>query len=160
MGGGRLSSRRPSTDGLEARLGPVREISRRLAVAGIIHALGGSGLMRMLGIDVPVRDWDLTTDAGRADIEQALDEFQGRSLPPSAPCRSDFLLSFAVGGETLEIMGRFRLETPTGLVPVRTRVTDRRHGIPLGCPAEWARAYRLMGRDAKADLLEALLRGN
>ncbi|MDX1381308.1 MAG: hypothetical protein R3233_09310 [Xanthomonadales bacterium] len=139
---------------------PVRDISRRLADAGIVHALGGSGLMRLLGIEVPVRDWDLTTDAGRADIEQALDGFAGQSLPPAAPCRSDFLLSYAVDGETIEIMGRFRLETPAGQVAVRTRVTDRKHGIPLGCPAEWARAYRLMGRDAKAELLEALLRGN
>ena len=52
-------------------LRPLLVLVERLERAGIVVALGGSGLLATLGLTDAVRDWDLTTDAGLDAVRTA-----------------------------------------------------------------------------------------
>ena len=126
----------------------------RLEGAGIVCALGGSGLLASLGLADLVRDWDLTTDATLPQVRAALagEPFQRKG--PDA-LHADRKLMFG-GGEVELILG-FAFRTPSGVVRIPTRVSARRDGIPLGSPEGWAVAYHLLGRESKCDALLAHL---
>src|SRR5262245_2371184 len=49
-------------------VGPLLDAVRRLEGAGLVVALGGSGLLAALGLESEARDWDLTTDAMPDDV--------------------------------------------------------------------------------------------
>ncbi|RBM21665.1 hypothetical protein DI005_09045 [Prauserella sp. PE36] len=57
----------------------------------------------------------------------------------------------------VDVMVNFALTGPAGVEALPTRVTGEWQGLPIGDPEVWARAYRLLGREAKADLLERYL---
>jgi hypothetical protein len=123
--------------------------------AGVEVALGGSGLLYSLGLGDSVRDWDLTTDAPREAVEQALARFDWHEAPfGDGPFRSAYRLSVQVGGAEIDLMGQFAIEA----VHLPTIVTGEWQGVPVGSPEVWAVAYRLMERTPKADLLDRYLR--
>lgn len=126
----------------------------RLERAGIVVALGGSGLLAALGLSDRVRDWDLTTDASREQVTAAL---AGEPYHASGgdALHADRKLAFSDG--LVEIILGFAFHTPSGVVRIPTLVSERRDGLPLGSPEGWAVAYHLLGRDAKSEALFAHL---
>ena len=54
---------------------------------------------------------------------------------------------------SIDIISRFTIETPEGLVHIPAREGDQRQGLVMAHPQEWELAYRLMGRTQRADLL-------
>ncbi len=131
-------------------LDDLRDISSRLRRAGIVHALGGSGLLHCLGFDVRPDDWDLLTEADEADVLEALDGLTLQRKGPSPRFPSDYLLQITTGQSRIEIIGHFRIATPNGKVSVPTRVAGEFHGIPLGHPEDWIRAYRTISQGVPA----------
>ena len=128
--------------GLEA----LEAICRRLSAAGIEHALGGSGLLAAHGFPIRCRDWDLLTEAPLDSIKDALSGLELRILGSSPAYPSDYLVQLAAGERCVEIIGRFAIRTPTGLVRIPTRVAGHRGAVPLCDPRDWLRAYRAMAR--------------
>lgn len=138
------------TDRVEDRFGAVRRVSLALRRAGVEHALGGSALRWSLGLERRVRDWDLTTDADESVVRAALAPFAPEFAPPRPPFESAFLCRLRLDGETVEVIGRFAIATPTGTVRIATRVGAWAHGVPWAHPGDWERAYRALGRGEQA----------
>ena len=139
-----------ATDPRTPAIDPLRDVLARLDHAGIMCALGGSGLLLALGLWDTVNDWDVTTDDAVDDVAAAL-----AGEPPerfgSSGIHADHKLVLR-GGE-IEIICRFALRSEAGVCRVPTRVLSTWRGVPVGSPLAWAVAYALMGRDAKAELL-------
>lgn len=145
---------------VEDRFGAVRTVSRALLRAGVVHALGGSALRWALGLERTVRDWDVTTDADEHVVRAALAGLGATFVGPTPPFRSAYLARLALGGEVVEVIGRFALERDGRVERVATRVWGWAHGVPLADPSDWRRAYRLLGRgDAARSLAEVVEHG-
>lgn len=125
---------------------PLRRLSRRLADHGVDHALGGSGLRWALGEDVPVRDWDLTTDAPVVTAHRAIVGLPHELLSSSPPWASTAAWRLHLDGTPVDLVVGFAVHGPDGVVPVPTRVGGTWGGIPLGDPVAWARAMAAVGR--------------
>lgn len=135
-------------------LEPLQRVVRALAAAGIPAALGGSGLLYSLGLIESVRDWDLTTEAALDQVTAALGALPWRHAPTGDQAYATaFRLSVTPAGAEIDLMGRFAIRCATGVVWLPTIVTGELEGVPVGSPEIWAAAYWLMGRHAKADLL-------
>ena len=133
---------------------PLREAVRLLEGAGLVVALGGSGLLAALGIAEAARDWDLTTDASADQVEAALD---GRPHERCGPDRihADHKLRIADGA--VEVICRLAFRAPSGIVRIPTTVSARVEDIPLGSPEAWAAAYALLAREEKFERLMSWL---
>lgn len=129
---------------------PLGDRIGRLEHAGLVVALGGSGLLAALGLADRVRDWDLTTDASQQQVTAAL---AGEPYQASGgdALHADHKLAFSEG--LVEVILGFAFHTASGVVRIPTLVSERRDGVPLGSPEGWAVAYHLLGRDAKSEKL-------
>lgn len=125
-----------------------------------MHALGGTGLMALCGLDVPVKDWDLTTHHDAAAVKAVLSRYDPRSLERVEPFRSRYAYRFRVGHSSVDVLGGFAVWDGASIVHCRTVITGHHGDIPLGSPAEWAKAYRALGYHAKADRLDRLARSS
>ena len=63
-------------------LGPLLGRVERLERAGVVVALGGSGLLAALGLADTAQDWDLTTDA---PLHAVLDALEGEPWTHHGP---------------------------------------------------------------------------
>jgi hypothetical protein len=130
--------------------------------SSVAWALTGSLAFRLRGIEVPVKDIDLQTDAdGAYEIERRLKKYvvepvQFRSSPK---IRSHFG-KLLVDGVSVEMMGDIEKLTPDGSwlpTPPLHTITERIHYDGLSIPVLRAdyeyHAYKLLGRDQKAELL-------
>jgi len=125
---------------------------------GAVAAVGGSGLLAALGLVDRVRDWDVTTDAPTETVEAAL---QASGLPAGpAPAGEGSYATrarFVVRGvdHNIDVLIGFALRDNKGnAVPLPTRVTRIWRGLPIADPEVWLRAYRLLQRHDRADLLQ------
>lgn len=133
---------------------PLAEASRRLAAAGIAHALGASGLLFAHGLSDHARDWDVTVEADRAEVEPLVRDLVPRFVGSSG-VHADSKLVLA--GGVVELILRFAFVVPGGIVRVPTIVDGTWRGIPLGALEAWAAAYTLLGREEKAERVFARL---
>jgi hypothetical protein len=135
-------------------LEPLRDVVARLESAGIVCALGGSGLLAGLGLAERVRDWDVTTDAPMPEVREAL-----AGLPlvhhGNDHLHADEKLQLA--GGAVEVIVGFAFYVKGGIVRIPTVVAARREGIPCGSPEAWAVAYALLERAEKSAALLAHL---
>src|SRR5204862_2628810 len=130
--------------------GPLLEAVRRLERAGLVTALGGSGLLAALGLGTEAHDWDLTTDASADEVAAV---FSGTELERvgSSGIHADHKVRLA--GGAVEIICGFAIRCGEGVVRIPTRVSARAEGVPLGSPEAWAVAYALLGRAEKSERL-------
>ncbi len=145
-----------SAPGAHPPFEPLAEASRRLAAAGIEHALGASGLLFAHGLADHVGDWDVTVEADRADVEPLFADRAPRFVGSSGVHADSKLI---LDGGVVELILRFAFVVPGGIVRVPTIVDGRWRGIPLGALEAWAAAYVLLDRPAKAELVFARLAG-
>jgi hypothetical protein len=134
-------------------LDTVLRTANALREAGLVTALGGSGLLAALGLADQVRDWDLTTDATPEAVAAALAAVHLEPVLASAgEGRYATRARFHVAGDDHEVdlLVGFALRSGATVIPIRTRVTGSWRGLPLGDPAAWELAYRLMGRPEPA----------
>lgn len=133
-------------------LPPLIARVERLERAGIVVALGGSGLLAALGLADRVGDWDLTTDAPFESVVAALGE-PCTDRHGSDALHADQKLVLEDGA--IEIIVGFAFHVEGRVVRIPTEVSGRWQGAPLGSPEGWAVAYALLGRAEKS---QALLR--
>lgn len=132
---------------------------RSLSDAGIVCALGGSGLLHSLGLIGEVHDWDVTTDAPLDQVERALARYNVMRLPHGDGIyASAYRLAIHGDAREIDLIGAMAIRTEGGVCRLPAIVAGSYHGIAVGSAEVWAVAYRLMGRAAKADLLAAYLR--
>lgn len=142
-------------------LAVVKAVVTALQAHGAEAAVGGSGLLAALGLVDSVRDWDVTTDAATGTVELALAAVPGAPVTAASAGEDDFATRarFLVHGEdhAVDVLVGFALLEHEHFVPLPTRVTRTWRGLPIGDPAVWLRAYRLLGRHERADLLQRWL---
>jgi SAM-dependent methyltransferase len=141
-----------SFDALEA-------VALRLGGAGIPFLLGGSALLRALGLDVPVRDVDLVLrPEDREAFEAAVGEWLvSVSTEPGKIMRSAWVAKLDVEGVEVEGLGGLAM-AGVGRLPFRgagsVRVGEAE--VPLHDPAVWWTVYRAY-KPERAKLLEPLI---
>ena len=129
---------------------PMLEAVRRLESAGLVVALGGSGLLGALGLASEAHDWDLTTDSTPDDVAAQLTGIEIERVGSSG-IHADHKVRLA--GGTIEIICGFAIHSGEGVVRIPTVVSARAEGVPLGSPEAWAVAYALLGREEKSERL-------
>ncbi len=127
-------------------LAPLRLVSGRLGAAGILHALGGSGLRRALGDDCDVGDWDLTTDGDPEVVHRVLVGLDHRLLPAREPWASQRAWRIDLDGAGVDVIVGFAVRSGAGIRRFPTVVTGAWRGVPLGDPVAWQEAMSLAGR--------------
>ncbi len=123
-------------------MGPLLEVVKSLESAGVVCALGGSGLLASLDLVNVVNDWDLSCDVDPAVVHPKLAR-RAPVLYGNSGCHADHKLTMAA--ERVEVICRFAFAVPGGVVRIPTHVTRRWRGVPMGSPEGWAVAYALMG---------------
>jgi hypothetical protein len=130
-------------------------------------ALTGSAGLRLQGVDIPVNDIDLQTDAQTIYvIEQRLTEFM---KTPVHVWESEHTMSHhgqaEINGLQVEFLGDMRHRSPGGIwepavdiVSVRVWVNWRELQIPILPLLHEALAYEKMGRMQKAELIRAAIK--
>jgi len=142
---------------LNKALKELQSLSQTLTNANIEHALGGSGLLYALGINVKVNDWDITTNCSLDKMIFALKNYDYLVLGSNDNYSSDYLIKASLNYFEVDIIGKFAINTESGKVFVNTVITDNWNTVPLGCPKEWYKAYVAMKRIYKAELLAKYL---
>ena len=139
----------------------VAAVVAALQAHGAVAAVGGSGLLAALGLVDSVRDWDVTTDAATQTVESALAQVSGATVAPAASGDAGYATRarFVVRGNDheVDVLVGFALLEEDQVVPLPTRVTRTWQGLPIADPEVWLRAYRLLGRHERADLLQRYL---
>jgi len=141
-------------------LGVLVRVIDALRGRGLTPAVGGSGLLVALGLADVAHDWDITVDgAGSAAAAAVTDAgLAYRDRTDRAGIYATGWRYVVDGGDhDLDLLVNFALHGPHGTERLPTRVTGHWRGLPLADPAVWARAYRLLDRPAKADVLERWL---
>ncbi len=131
-------------------LSPLLEIVERLERAGIVCALGGSGLLAALDLVDAVRDWDLTADA---PLERLLPLARGLRHETTGGDALHADAKLVLPDLSVEVIAQFAFHVPGGVVRIPTVVSGCWRDVPLASPEAWAVAYDLLGRPAKRDLL-------
>ncbi|WP_028921456.1 hypothetical protein [Pseudonocardia acaciae] len=139
------------------RLDVVLAVVGALRADGLVAAVGGSGLLVALGLAEVAHDWDVTVDAPTSSVAAALRrgglDFRD-GTERGGVYASDARYVIDGGDHDIDVLVNFALRGPGGVVRLPTVVTGCWRGLPLADPEVWARAYRLLGRAAKATALE------
>jgi len=141
-------------------LDAVRAVQSALADAGLPSVVGGSALLASLGLPIEaVRDWDVVVDADPEAVAAALaglpHPVTTAPSPAPAPYDSEALLVVDAGEHTVDVIVRFRLRTPEGVIRVPAQAGGSWNGLVMARAEEWSAAYRAMGRPDRAALLES-----
>lgn len=145
-------------------LEPVLRVQAALVAGGVQCVVGGSALLAARGLIDVVNDWDLVVDAGRGEdtlrilTTLGLPVQQIRDAHP--PFATELLLVVDAGDHTIDVMVGFAVRGPDGVtvrVPALAEVGPWAtwNGLVLGRAQDWVPAYRAMGREERALLLEA-----
>lgn len=136
----------------------------KLKESGISYALGGSGLLHALGLVEQVNDWDLLVECSK---EKLLKVIEGYSWQEQSSGDGLFASEYRIQVVPISIdfIGYFALRSTKGIVKLpidkghgegkrnREGYKGSWQGIPLSTPETWYVAYKMMGRESKAELL-------
>lgn len=139
-------------------LDALHRVTSLLASASIPHALGGSALLAALGLELNVRDWDLTTDESVDRVQPVIADLPHSLIGPNGPYETQGMFRISVCGASIDLMCRFALRTPSGVVRIPTLPGEVWNGVPLAGPLAWAVAYDLLDRTDKARSLWQFLK--
>ncbi len=119
------------------------------------------------GMEVTVRDWDLTIDAESESVVAVLNA-NGVAWKTAADrsglysTRDRFVATLLTenGAHDIDIMVRFAIRPDATSTPIAIETVECGvwNGIPLGSLENWLVAYRLMQRPLKPELIAAYLR--
>ncbi|MBX9470756.1 hypothetical protein [Microcella sp.] len=136
----------------------VRALQQALAVEGVLSVVGGSGLLVSLGLTDEAHDWDLVLPPGTVEaVERVLAaKGLGAQRAPGGHPRfaTEALFTVDAGDHSIDVLVGFAIRTDDGVVTVPARAGASWRGLVMARADDWAVAYRAMGRDARAQLLE------
>ena len=147
----------------EHKLKVLADIARELNKEKITWAIGASLMLYLRGIVTEFHDIDIMVaeeDAERA--EQTICRI-GEELPRrgTAQYKTRWFIEFTVGGVDVDLMGGFVIvkdgtdhECPLLPEDITETRTVNGESIPLHSALRWAEYYRLMGREATADMVK------
>jgi hypothetical protein len=135
----------------------LQDVSARLTAAGVVHALGTSGLLFARGLVDHANDWDLTCECSLETLQQV---FAGE---PQEACGNGGIHAdhkLQLHGGAIELIARYAFFSGADVIRIPTLVAEPWNGVPLGMLEPWAAAYWLMGhledvprRRERADLI-------
>ncbi len=131
-------------------LEPLLEVHRRLADAGIAHALGASALLHTLGLEDHVGDWDLNTDAEHDALRPLFQDLDAVHFGSSG-IHADSKIQLY--GAHVEVIVRMAIIAEGRIVRIPTLPRGEWQGVPVGSPEAWAVSYALLGRVEKSERL-------
>ncbi|KAK3185246.1 hypothetical protein K4F52_005946 [Lecanicillium sp. MT-2017a] len=140
----------------------VSEIVKYLRREGLPVAVGGSALLASLGIVDHVNDWDVTTEGDISKVTRALvaGGFEWkRLLDTERPFATAARFVVHASDHDIDVIVGFAAWDGDEVVELPVRESHTWLGLPMADPAVWARAYRLIGRTQRAELLDAWLAG-
>ncbi len=136
----------------------VRALQQAFAVEGVVSVVGGSGLLASLGLADEAHDWDLVLPVGSAPVaEQVLAQLglEAQRAPGGHPqFATEALFTIDAGDHSIDVLVGFAVRTDAGVVSVPARAGASWRGLVMARADDWVAAYRAMGRDARASLLE------
>ena len=144
----------------------LRLLIEKIPPAQFPWTLTGSAGLRLQGVDIPVNDLDLQTDAQTIYVlEQQLAEFMKTSVHV---WESEHTLSHhgqaEINGLQVEFLGDMRHRSPTGIwepaidiASTRVWVTWHEVEVPVLPLEHEAIAYEKMGRTQKSELIRAAI---
>ena len=145
----------------------LRLLIEKIPPANLPWALTGSAGLRLQGVDIPVNDLDLQTDALTIYIlEQKLAKFM---KTPVHVWESEHTISHhgqaEINGLQVEFLGDMRHRSPAGILEpaidiesVRLWVNWRELQVPVLSLKHEALAYEKMGRTQKAELIRSAIK--
>ncbi|MBN6038339.1 hypothetical protein [Amycolatopsis sp. 195334CR] len=147
------------------RIPPITVAQRvvtALEAGGFTAAVGGSGLLVALELSDVANDWDVTVDADAHEVGAALERagLTYRDDTAGGGYATDVRFVVSEAGHEVDVLVGFALRGPDGVERLPTRVSGHWRGLPLADPRVWARAYRLLDRPAKAEILDRWLAEN
>ena len=122
-----------------------------LLTSNVKFALGGSALLAHYGLADSVADWDITTDEPESVLRQVLKPYNYSLGSKKMEYATKFNYKIQLESDTVDLMGSFAFRTELGICHIPTVVCGNWNNIPLGSLEAWAVAYRLLGRDKRAD---------
>ncbi len=136
----------------------VRALQAALAEAGVPSVVGGSGLLAALELVDEARDWDLVLPAGSVETAEQVLAALGLEATRAADAHplyaTEAMFAVDAGDHTIDVLVGFALRTPGGVVAIPARAGGTWRGLVMARADDWVVAYRAMGRDARAELLE------
>ena len=152
-----------------AHIAALQTISRLAAKEpGLVWALTGSTSFALQGMDVQAHDIDIQTDEASAyKLGTLLKEYTTEPVRfwGTEKMRSHFG-RFQIGGAEVEIMGDIEKRLPAGgweeavsLAPLILYVDFAGMRLPVVSLRHEAKAYRMMGRTARAEEIEQYVKG-
>jgi hypothetical protein len=136
-------------------------VTEKLEKRGIPYALGGSGLLHSLGLTDTVHDWDLTTEAPKNRIIDALHPLYIEEIVSGDfPFASRYKLLIHEQEPQVELFGHFSIQAEKGLCQLPAIPVFQWKGVHVGSHEVWYVAYALMNRKDKASLLLSYLEEN
>jgi hypothetical protein len=130
----------------------VRALQAALAEASVTSVVGGSGLLAALKLVEEARDWDLVLPPGSGETAErvlAALGLEATRAPAGHPLyATEAMLAVDAGDHTIAV------RTPEGVVAIPARPGGDWRGLVMARADDWAVAYRAMGRDARAELLD------
>lgn len=139
----------------------VARIVRELEARGLPVAVGGSALLASLGLVDRVRDWDVTCEGDPAEVSAALDALAltWSALPTAGrPFATRARFAVDAGDHEIDVLVGFAAWDGHEVIAFPVRTSGAWLGLPIADPEVWARAYRLIDRTERADILDAWLR--
>lgn len=138
----------------------VRALQVALAEAGVVAVVGGSGLLASLGLVGEARDWDLVLPPGSGETAErvlAALGLEARRAAGGHPLyATEAIFAVDAGDHTIDVLVGFAIRTSAGVVEIPARPGGHWRSLVMARTDDWAVAYRAMGRDARAELLEAV----
>lgn len=137
-------------------------ITDELKESGISCALGGSGLLHALGLVEQVNDWDLLVECSKEKLLKVIQRYSWQEQSSGDGLfASEYRIQ--VVPISIDFIGYFALRSSKGIVrlPLEKEEAEGKrngnrhtwHGISLSAPEIWYVAYKMMGREPKAELL-------
>lgn len=148
------------------KLSVLSSIAERLNGAHITWAVGASALLYFHGIVPDFHDLDLMVEEGDALRAKELLQAMGTLHPSVREARygTKYFFEFLIDGVEVDLIGGFAILRDgvvhdCGLEPSQITESAVVNGqeIPLHSLQEWRRYYTLMGREAKAALIDGAL---
>jgi hypothetical protein len=135
----------------------LQDVSARLTAAGVVHALGTSGLLFALGLVDHANDWDLTCECSLETLQEVFAS-EPQVAHGNSGIHADHKLQLHDGA--IELIARYAFFSGPDVIRIPTLVAEPWNGVPLGMLEPWAAAYWLMGhledvprRRERADLV-------
>jgi hypothetical protein len=121
--------------------------------------MSASGVLYACKLVHSVNDWDITTDHPLSETVEALGAENWILKRKTELFDSEYVIQLP--DYNTDVIGSFRINSPTGICEIPNYISTWWDGeIPLASPEAWFVAYRLMGRDEKANLLRRFIETN